>query len=63
MPIPTDKAADIARAAGLTLTDAQALAVLADDDEHAQALAARFAPAERDPDPDQLADRILGGGR
>ena len=55
VPLDADTAADIARRHGLTLNDAQALTVLADDEEAADRLAAKFAPA---PDPDDLAQRV-----
>ena len=42
MAITPDEAAEVARKAGLTLPDARALMVLADDVEHAQRLAERF---------------------
>ncbi len=42
MAITPDEAADIASKAGLSLPDARALMVLADDVNHARQLAARF---------------------
>jgi hypothetical protein len=41
--ISPDEAAEVAHAAGLTLSDARALTVLAQDVNHARRLAARFA--------------------
>jgi hypothetical protein len=46
MPILPTEAADIAKAHGLTLSDARALAVMADTIEHAEELAAKFTPEE-----------------
>lgn len=45
--ITVDTAADIARRYGLSLTDAQALAVLADDERHAERLARKFSTPTR----------------
>lgn len=56
--ITVDKAAEIARRHGLGLPDAQALTVLADDEEHANSLAARFAPDPLPDPPDALADKV-----
>lgn len=42
MTVTADKAADVARRFGLSLTDARALSVLADDEDHAERLAAKF---------------------
>lgn len=42
MTVTVDKAADVARRFGLSLSDAQALSVLADDEAHAERLAAKF---------------------
>lgn len=46
MTITADEAADVARKYGLTLSDAQALTVLADDTGHADRLAQRFTAPE-----------------
>jgi hypothetical protein len=63
MPIDADEAADIAAAHGLGLADAQALATLADDKEHAGKLAARFKPAEDETaEAKAIAERVDGGG-
>lgn len=43
MTVTADKAADVARRFGLSLTDARALSILADDEGHAERLAAKFA--------------------
>lgn len=45
--ITVDTAADTARRYGLSLTDARALVVLADDQAHAERLAAKFATPAR----------------
>lgn len=45
MTITADEAAAVAERHGLTLSDAQALSVLASDRDHADQLAARFANA------------------
>ncbi|MEX2659710.1 MAG: hypothetical protein WD232_08435 [Acidimicrobiales bacterium] len=56
MTITEDEAADIAKRHGLGLSDAVSLRDLAADTDHAEALAARFAPGELTPD--QLADAV-----
>lgn len=66
MSITVNEAAEIARRAGLSLPDAQALSVLADDVEHAKQLAAQFAPETVEPDdlaPDVLADQVFQRSR
>lgn len=56
MPLDSKTAAKIAKAHGLNLSDAQALSVLADDEDEANDLAEQFAPA---PDgPEEMADRV-----
>lgn len=66
MPLDVNTAAEVARRHGLTLQDAQALSVLADDEDSANALAERFAPPSgtSDAEADAIADRIRrrGGG-
>lgn len=42
MPIDTNTAVDVARAAGLTLADARALAALANTEAEARQIAAKF---------------------
>jgi hypothetical protein len=48
MPLTADAAADVARRHGLTLQDAAALRALADDEQSADKIAARFAPPTDD---------------
>jgi hypothetical protein len=63
MPINADEAADIAAEHGLGLADAQALATLADDKDHAGKLAARFKPAEDEStEAKAIAARVESGG-
>jgi hypothetical protein len=50
MPITASEAAEIARAHGLSLSDAVALSRLSATVEEAQALAAQFAPEAPEPD-------------
>lgn len=49
MAIDSQTAAEIARAAGLTLSDARALSLLADDEQEAKQLAAKFMPEKPKP--------------
>ena len=64
MPIPEDDAAEVARSAGLNLTDALALSSLARDREHAVSLAAQFAaPSAPEPTEHELAEQILARNR
>lgn len=55
MPITVDQAAEIARRHGLNLSDAQALSMLSDDEEHAERLARQFTPEQT---PDELAAAV-----
>lgn len=57
MSITEDQAAEIAKRHGLGLADAVSLRDLASDADHAEALAARFAPPGESPD--QLADAVI----
>lgn len=54
--LTADQAAEVARRHGLTLSDAQALMLLADDEAHAETLAARFAPESEPDEPEALSD-------
>lgn len=59
MPLDTTTAAEVAREHGLTLSDAQALAVLADTRDEATDLAARFAPPSNSSEPDDMANEVI----
>lgn len=56
------KAAEIAKAHGLTMSDAAALVQLADTVEEAEGIAGTFA-AEQTVDSHALAERIMSSGR
>jgi hypothetical protein len=62
MPIDSDTAARVAKANGLSLSDARALSVLADDEGHAGRLAEQFKPGDPEPDYKALAREIDGAG-
>lgn len=60
MPITPGEATDIAKAHGLSLSDATALRALADTPHEASELAAKFKHGSRDDlDPAKLADGVL----